>query len=63
MSQASQEYVQAQMQLLEEKWQKKLEEALAIKDEEIRRLAMEQKARKAAASGHDVVRQGMLIHI
>merc|ERR1711971_155186 len=34
-----------------------------VKDEEIRRLAMEQKARKAAASGHDVVRQGCLIHI
>merc|ERR1711894_538896 len=34
-----------------------------VKDDEIRRLALEQKARKAAASGHDVVRQGVLIHI
>ena len=35
----------------------------AIKDAEIRKLAMEQKARKARESGHDVVRQGVLIHI
>merc|ERR1712037_63500 len=34
-----------------------------VRDEEIRKLAMEQKARKAAAAGHDVVRQGVLIHI
>merc|ERR1712088_293353 len=33
------------------------------KDEHIRKLAMEQKAKRAAASGHDVVRQGVLIHI
>merc|ERR1712156_963958 len=34
-----------------------------IRDEQIRKLAMEQKAKKAEASGHNVVRQGVLIHI
>ena len=38
MSNASQEYVQSQMQMLEEKWQKKFEEAMASKDEEIKKM-------------------------
>merc|ERR1712018_321612 len=43
--------------------QEELKKKKQAKDEHIRKLAMEQKAKKAAASGHDVVRQGVLIHI
>merc|ERR1712012_327006 len=43
--------------------QEELKKKKKAKDEHIRKLAMEQKAKRAAASGHDVVRQGVLIHI
>merc|ERR1712073_142510 len=48
------------MRLIMQEEMKKKKQA---KDEHIRKLAMEQKAKRAAASGHDVVRQGVLIHI
>merc|ERR1711997_1005835 len=43
--------------------QEEMKKKRQMKDEEIRKLAMEQKAKKAAASGHDTIRQGVLIHI